>query len=213
MADFIHERQASIANRFSIVRDAISRLDDRHDKSWDDDGLPSLGAVSAMTSFEVSREELNKFDRRRRVQEPLPGKMNDTDLTPDEAAAAFDEAELALAESRERLRVASLAVRDTRDALGRAESAWKKQFSVTPEENARQYIASQIETRRKIATGEVAPAERPRLADSYIDRSHGLGGTGDDFARRRMRHGSSRGAFPQSSRGFPAPAPKPPSEQ
>lgn len=149
MADILQKAQA---NRFAVIQDALSRLDDRRDEQWIDDGRPAIEAVEALTGYSnIERSELNKFGRVRRPV--MPEKMNDAapTITPAEATAAFDAAELALAEARERLRVAHIAERETWGALSRATAAWLKQFAVSPLEASRQFCASSVAERAELA--------------------------------------------------------------
>ena len=138
----------------------------------------------------------------------LPEKMNGDPMpTPDEATRAYDEADVVLAESRERLRVASLNVRTTRDALAAATTAWLRLFSVSAEQNARQFIASSLENRAKLASGEIVPAARPRPAASRIDEMNAGG------RQRGYGNGYRRGAYAASAQGTMVAPPKLPSDR
>lgn len=61
----------------------------------------------------------------------------------------------------------------------------------------RDHIASEQAQKMKLARGEIEPAQRPRVANSYIDRlgAASAQGNADDFTRRNfVKTGYRRGA-------------------
>jgi hypothetical protein len=91
-----------------------------------------------------------------------------------------------------------------RAKLAEAITAWQSNGKrITPNQLLRDNARHQHEMRVAAAAGNsFLTADVTPKANSYIDRSNGRGGSGDDFARYRMRNGGHRrGAFHPSQQG------------
>src|ERR1700687_5653468 len=148
-------------SRFDLVRAALDRLDHSNDDHWMPDGTPRLDALVHLEPL-PTREEINKFSVTRRKPEPTPDVVESAPpmpaLTPDEARAAIIEAENTLFVARQD--VHRLAAKQKVDRAAASEAIenfralWPR---MTPEQNARQFIASSIEQRAEIAAQTQAP--------------------------------------------------------
>lgn len=85
---------------------------------------------------------------------------------------------------------------------------WSGLDRMTPEANARQYIAHELRERARIAVHGPDAAKQSRPADSAIDRAcvFSTGGSADDHARRHMKSGFRRSSYPASMRGAKLPS-------
>lgn len=114
-------------------------------------------------------------------------------------------------EARENLRLAQVDLANARAAvigetnrrltaqgkLDDAKNAWARGLPrLTPEQNARQYIAGQLAEKQAKKDAGIPP-QMKRVANSYIDRAraHRTGGDGNDYARGRMQRGYNNGRF------------------
>jgi hypothetical protein len=104
----------------------------------------------------------------------------------------------AAADGRARLQILISQRQRARGVLADAISAWQGVAVVTHEANARQYIANEIRERQRLAKFGPDAASQPSPGNSVIDRSaaYGAGGNASDFARKQMRSGFRRGAYP-----------------
>lgn len=129
--------------------------------------------------------------------------------TIEQATDATIVAQNALAEARVHLTVCGRQEGEARAALAEAISQFQSGFQkITPEQLRRNYAIEQQEYRRAVAAGEIAPRQRPRIANSNIDRSAA-------YSRGDMEAGTyrsyARGAHPASRQGSFIRRPKLPS--
>jgi hypothetical protein len=189
------------ATRFSILQFAIGQLTDDNPDHWDDKGLPNLLAVSQSSGLaEVTRTEINKFGRTRKLSTPPRDekKIDDVEtarpLSTDQIEAlrnAILGAENGLAALGAHIVGLQARVRHQREIFAQALKEFQNEFAhVTPEQLVRQHIASENELRRQVAAGEIEPAAPPRKANSVIDQMSGRGSSAD----RSYGSGYRRGA-------------------
>ena len=111
----------------------------------------------------------------------------------------------ALGQARVELRLARQAVTDARATVAKRLADYNAAVPViTPEENARQYIASEQARKQAAMDGRAPPQQRARPGKSYIDRAAfwGTHGGADDAVRSNFRNGGyRRGAFPKHMMG------------
>jgi hypothetical protein len=122
----------------------------------------------------------------------------------------ISEAQENLVVAQTRFRKALEAQRVARGRVSQAIIRWQTTVGGTPNHTAlaKAHIASEQERKRQIAEGRAHPAQRSRPGKSYIDRVRFYQGRGDanDFLRKQMRRGASRGAYPSSMRGQKLPS-------
>jgi hypothetical protein len=187
-------------SRFEIIHAILGALDDENPGHWDGD-KPHVGVVSEISGFgDVSRSELNKFGRVRRiappepVQRPVAPKPQPAPHPQDPRVAneMVGRAELAVNEARAHVTECIRAVKQKRDLVAQAIQAWQTAsgaMMISRTSLVQEEIRREREYKLAVVRGEVAAPELPRRASSYIDRVSGHGGTAEDFVRSQMRHG------------------------
>ena len=116
-----------------------------------------------------------------------------------------NDAENALGMTQQELRDARTALAGARVTVAKCLANYNAETpTITAEQNARNYIASENARRQAVAEGRARPAERTKPGPSYIDRVafYGTHGGADDAVRGRFRNGGShRGAFGKHMQG------------
>jgi hypothetical protein len=133
-------------------------------------------------------------------------------LTQEEAQARLRDLVNSLAQARSRVMSLTQTQRAARERLSVSVTAFQVGAGAlkTPEQNAREYIASELELRRAHAAGEIAEEDRgggpgPSMIDKLAFGRGGKAGTRRDSWRR--------GAYPASMKGAFVGRPKIPSER
>jgi hypothetical protein len=99
-----------------------------------------------------------------------------------------------LQEARARSQRANIAVKASRTALGQALRIYMNDGR-TPEQNVREWIASNQAERAALAAGEMQPAPGPTPGPSHLDKVRMAGGRGGSVDKP-WTGGHHRGAYP-----------------
>jgi hypothetical protein len=178
-------------SRFDDVRAALERLDNENDLHWMPDGTPRLDALVHLEPL-PTREEINKFSVTRRKPEPVSDVVESAPtMTPDEARAAITEAESNLFAARQD--VQRLASKQKIDRANAAQAIrdfallWPR---LSPEQNARQFIATGIAERAEVASQNAsAPGHDVGIIQRQASATRG-GSAGGKF--NSWRRGADR---------------------
>jgi hypothetical protein len=169
------------------ILDALAQFDHSDDKFWTNDGFPKTGMVQRLTNDNtIKRDDILKAapDFRRNADPLADDVHDDLVVRPDVRGSVADppepepssilsvaDAQKAVVESQVRLRAAIDQQRDTRGRVARAVADWQQTIgaSYSPEQAARDFIASSIADRQAAKDGRAVPS-RNRPGPSVVDR-------------------------------------------
>ncbi len=164
------------------ILDALAQFDHDDDKFWTDDGFPKTGMVQRFCNDQtIKREDILKAapDFRRHA-EPLAVRHDVPAVVPSVADVPAEnhsplsvaQAQKAVVESQVRLRAAIDRQRDARGRVACAVAHWQQTLGAvyTPEQAARDFIASSIADRAAAKDGHVRRRSTNQPGPSVVDR-------------------------------------------
>lgn len=156
---------------------------------------------------------MSNFDQYREMNPPLDdtdflGESGDTDATPEALRERVRQLDQHAAELRAKLWTLTENRGRARGALAESIRLYQTRIpKLTPEQLARQYIASEL-ARREANKHAPPPAPEP-VANSHIDRMSSRRGDSNTFVQKHLRHGHRRNGLPASMRGTRLPRGQP----
>jgi len=186
-------------NRDEKIKEALAELSDADNSVWTSDGQPLISAVQSRAGVGVTREDLQKFDRRRAApvaDDVADDAVNDAaaPVQPKAEAEALVAAELATREffrARDAEDAATIRLKKANKVLGQAYVDW---MSGMPKREAtdvlRENVARDIARKLAIKAGTIKSDEpaAPQFlsaidASAYYSRGGKAGGKHNAFRR------------------------------
>lgn len=156
---------------------SLQALDDSNAALWCEDGSPVLEHVARVSGIaHLTRAELNAAGRVRdlsKVNPVLPGAdgLDAAQIASEETALEnVAEAERQSQIARDQDHLADVRLRRGREGIAKAITEWVHGARRNAQDVAREHIARDLQRRRDIAEGRIAPPQAQPIANSEIDR-------------------------------------------
>lgn len=196
---------AAIRNAAPDFRRSVVDADPLAEPETESDDTPAVSA-EAPDATAVAADDASDFSASapRDSDDAVTETAEAASAVPPVSVLSVNEANAQLAMAQARFRQSLEKQRKARGVVATAIAAWQKAVGGTPShtELVREHLKGEAMRREARARGEL-PQITSKPGPSYLDRARFWAprGDGNDFARRQMRVGASRGAYPASQRG------------
>lgn len=151
---------------------ALAAMDHTDDSQWLDDGTPKTGVVQRLADDQtIKRQDVEAAapSFRRSNRPAAPAVVSDNTSAENEPPLSVADAQKLLIESQVRLRAAHERQREARGRVARAVAGWQQAIGaiITPEQNARQYIATSLAERAAGGGRRSRGTPGPSVVDQY----------------------------------------------